>query len=146
MEATLSRITTNPRQCGCGKLKRRSLPMATKATTGAPVPTSARTKQTGTAKRRIRKIFGDIHEVVEMPNLIEVQRESYEQFLRSDRETGYVSGLEKTLRSVFPLRDFECQCRFEILLVQVIGCALEEFQRFFRCEPLRNDPGGHFVK
>ncbi len=60
----------------------------------------------GSAKKRIRKIFGDIHEVVKMPNLIEVQRESYEQFLRSDRETGYVSGLEKTLRSVFPIRDF----------------------------------------
>ena len=59
-----------------------------------------------TAKKRIRKIFGDIHEVVQMPNLIEVQRESYEQFLRSDPSTGYVSGLEKTLRSVFPIRDF----------------------------------------
>jgi len=59
-----------------------------------------------TAKKRIRKIFGDIHEVVPMPNLIEVQRESYEQFLRSDPKTGYVSGLEKTLRSVFPIRDF----------------------------------------
>jgi DNA-directed RNA polymerase subunit beta len=58
------------------------------------------------AKKRIRKIFGDIHEVVSMPNLIEVQRESYEQFLRSDPSTGYVSGLEKTLRSVFPIRDF----------------------------------------
>ena len=58
------------------------------------------------AKRRIRKIFGDIHEVVKMPNLIEVQRESYEQFLRSDPSIGYVSGLEKTLRSVFPIRDF----------------------------------------
>ena len=60
----------------------------------------------GTAKRRIRKIFGDIHEAVEMPNLIEVQRESYEQFLRSDPAIDYVSGLEKTLRSVFPIRDF----------------------------------------
>ncbi len=60
----------------------------------------------GTAKKRIRKIFGDIHEVVQMPNLIEVQRESYEQFLRSNPATGYVSGLEKTLRSVFPIRDF----------------------------------------
>ncbi len=60
----------------------------------------------GSAKKRIRKIFGDIHEVVEMPNLIEVQRESYEQFLRSDPSIGYVSGLEKTLRSVFPIRDF----------------------------------------
>ena len=60
----------------------------------------------GSKKKRIRKIFGDIHEVVQMPNLIEVQRESYEQFLRSDHSTGYVSGLEKTLRSVFPIRDF----------------------------------------
>ncbi len=74
--------------------------MATKASspTGAAPRTSA--------KQRIRKIFGDIHEVVQMPNLIEVQRESYEQFLRSNPATGYVSGLEKTLRSVFPIRDF----------------------------------------
>jgi len=71
--------------------------MATKAKAPAP---------TGSKKKRIRKIFGDIHEVVQMPNLIEVQRESYEQFLRSDPSIGYVSGLEKTLRSVFPIRDF----------------------------------------
>jgi len=58
------------------------------------------------AKKRIRKVFGNIHEVVQMPNLIEVQRESYEQFLRSDASIGYISGLEKTLRSVFPIRDF----------------------------------------
>ncbi|WP_298668848.1 DNA-directed RNA polymerase subunit beta [uncultured Sphingomonas sp.] len=69
--------------------------MATKAIEGATTP-----------KRRIRKVFGNIHEVVRMPNLIEVQRESYEQFLRSDSSIGYVSGLEKTLRSVFPIRDF----------------------------------------
>ena len=74
--------------------------MATKASS---VKTTALTP---TRKKRIRKIFGDIHEVIEMPNLIEVQRESYEQFLRSDPSIGYVSGLEKTLRSVFPIRDF----------------------------------------
>ncbi|MBK6299136.1 MAG: DNA-directed RNA polymerase subunit beta [Sphingomonadales bacterium] len=58
------------------------------------------------AKKRIRKVFGNIHEVTQMPDLIQVQRESYEQFLRSDPSIGYVSGLEKTLRSVFPIRDF----------------------------------------
>ncbi|ANU06512.1 DNA-directed RNA polymerase subunit beta [Paraurantiacibacter namhicola] len=63
-------------------------------------------EKTGGKSKRIRKIFGDIHEVVQMPNLIEVQRESYEQFLRSDPSIDYVSGLEKTLRSVFPIRDF----------------------------------------
>ena len=73
-----------------------------------PAPTKA-IADNGTrpgVKKRIRKIFGDNHEVVQMPNLIEVQRESYEQFLRSDPATGYVSGLEKTLRSVFPIQDF----------------------------------------
>jgi len=64
------------------------------------------TETRSTASKRIRKIFGNIHEVSEMPNLIEVQRESYEQFLRSRPADGYVSGLEKTLRSVFPIRDF----------------------------------------
>lgn len=73
--------------------------MATKA---AP----ATDQRSTTASKRIRKIFGNIHEVSEMPNLIEVQRESYEQFLRSRPQDGYVSGLEKTLRSVFPIRDF----------------------------------------
>ncbi|MEJ7927709.1 DNA-directed RNA polymerase subunit beta [Sphingobium sp. AN641] len=76
--------------------------MATKA----PSPISNKGVNTTGAKKRIRKVFGDIHEVVQMPNLIEVQRESYEQFLRSDPSIGYVSGLEKTLRSVFPIRDF----------------------------------------
>jgi DNA-directed RNA polymerase subunit beta len=61
---------------------------------------------TATASKRIRKLFGNIHEAIDMPNLIEVQRESYEQFLRSDASIAYVSGLEKTLRSVFPIRDF----------------------------------------
>ncbi|MCY7339979.1 MAG: hypothetical protein LH465_08555, partial [Sphingomonas bacterium] len=73
--------------------------MATKA---KDVPTKVRS----TTSRRIRKIFGNIHEISDMPNLIEVQRESYEQFLRSDHSIGYISGLEKTLRSVFPIRDF----------------------------------------
>ncbi|WP_442678750.1 DNA-directed RNA polymerase subunit beta [Sphingomonas sp. ASY06-1R] len=68
--------------------------------------TKAHNALTTAAKKRIRKVFGNIHEVVQMPNLIEVQRESYEQFLRSDPSIGYVSGLEKTLRSVFPIRDF----------------------------------------
>src|SRR5437763_438491 len=76
--------------------------MATKAT---DAPAKKKTGRT-TAARRIRKIFGNIHEISEMPNLIEVQRESYEQFLRSDPATGYISGLEKTLRSVFPIMDF----------------------------------------
>ena len=33
-------------------------------------------------RRRVRRTFGKISEVAEMPNLIEVQRNSYEQFLQ----------------------------------------------------------------
>jgi DNA-directed RNA polymerase subunit beta len=61
-----------------------------------------------TAKKRIRKTFGRIPEVTEMPNLIEVQRQSYDTFLQmriapADRE---LLGLEEVFRSVFPVRDF----------------------------------------
>lgn len=76
--------------------------MATKAVE----PTRRQPANRFRATRRIRKIFGNIAEAVQMPNLIEVQRESYEQFLRSRPADNYVSGLEKTLRSVFPIRDF----------------------------------------
>ncbi len=79
---------------------------ATTAATANEVATRAPTRALPTSTKRIRKLFGNIHEAIEMPNLIEVQRESYEQFLRSDPATGYVSGLEKTLRGVFPIRDF----------------------------------------
>src|SRR3569623_3281882 len=75
----------------------------------APAPING-----GGTKKRIRKVFGNVHEVVQMPNLIEVQRESYEQFLRSDPSSGYVSGLEKTLRSVFPIRDFAGTAELDI--------------------------------
>ena len=89
------------------------------ATQAVPAPTT-----NGAAKKRIRKVFGNIHEVVQMPNLIEVQRESYEQFLRSDPSIGYVSGLEKTLRSVFPIRDFAGTA--EMNIKEGNGYALED--------------------
>jgi DNA-directed RNA polymerase subunit beta len=41
-----------------------------------------------TGKKRIRKSFGRIPEAVEMPNLIEVQRASYEQFLQREVRPG----------------------------------------------------------
>ena len=40
--------------------------------------------QTFTGRKRVRKFFGKIQEVAEMPNLIEVQKASYDQFLLVD--------------------------------------------------------------
>jgi len=64
--------------------------------------------QSFTGKKRIRKSFGRIPEAVQMPNLIEVQRSSYEQFLQ--RETRVADrkdeGIEAVFKSVFPIKDF----------------------------------------
>jgi len=61
-----------------------------------------------TGKKRIRKSFGRIPEVVTMPNLIEVQRSSYEGFLQKDvkAKDRKIDGLEAVFRSVFPIKDF----------------------------------------
>jgi DNA-directed RNA polymerase subunit beta len=64
--------------------------------------------QSFTGKKRIRKSFGRIPEAVQMPNLIEVQRSSYEQFLqRETRPHNRVDeGVEAVFKSVFPIKDF----------------------------------------
>jgi DNA-directed RNA polymerase subunit beta len=64
--------------------------------------------QSFTGKKRIRKSFGRIPEAVQMPNLIEVQRSSYEQFLqRETRSTERTDeGVEAVFKSVFPIKDF----------------------------------------
>ena len=61
-----------------------------------------------TGKKRIRKSFGKIPEAGAMPNLIEVQRSSYDQFLQKDQRSyeRIEEGLQAVFRSVFPIRDF----------------------------------------
>jgi len=61
-----------------------------------------------TGRKRIRKGFGRIPEVTRMPNLIEVQKTSYDQFLQVGvtAEQREVSGLQEVFKSVFPIRDF----------------------------------------
>jgi len=64
--------------------------------------------QTFTGRKRVRKFFGKIHEVAEMPNLIEVQKASYDQFLLVVEPEGGRpdEGLQAVFRSVFPISDF----------------------------------------
>src|ERR1700743_2989931 len=61
-----------------------------------------------TGRKRLRKYFGKIVEVAEMPNLIEVQKTSYDQFLQVDKpESGRNDeGLQAVFSSVFPIKDF----------------------------------------
>ena len=59
-------------------------------------------------KKRIRKNFGRIGDAAPMPNLIQVQKDSYEQFLQrfAKPEDRLLEGLEAVFRSVFPISDF----------------------------------------
>jgi DNA-directed RNA polymerase subunit beta len=64
--------------------------------------------QTFTGRKRVRKFFGKIQEVAEMPNLIEVQKASYDQFLLVKEPIGGRpdEGLQAVFKSVFPISDF----------------------------------------
>ncbi|MGV8840999.1 MAG: DNA-directed RNA polymerase subunit beta [Bauldia sp.] len=75
--------------------------------------------ETFTGRKHVRKFFGSIREVAEMPNLIEVQKASYDQFLMVEEPEGgrLDEGLQAVFKSVFPISDFS-------------GTALLEFVRY----------------
>jgi DNA-directed RNA polymerase subunit beta len=77
--------------------------------------------QTFTPRKRIRKSFGRIPEVAPMPNLIDVQRSSYEGFLQMhiapDSRTN--TGLQEVFRSVFPIDDFAGRGRLEFVYYEL---------------------------
>ena len=60
------------------------------------------------ANRRARKNFGKINKVIEIPNLIDVQKRSYERFLQKDvpSEKRLDFGLQGAFNSIFPIHDF----------------------------------------
>ena len=65
-------------------------------------------QQTYVGQKRIRRYYGKIREVLEMPNLIEVQKSSYDLFLRSGDSDKPLDGegIQGTFQSVFPIKDF----------------------------------------
>ncbi|UUP19373.1 DNA-directed RNA polymerase subunit beta [Nitratireductor thuwali] len=73
--------------------------------------------QTFNGRRRVRKFFGKIPEVAEMPNLIEVQKASYDQFLMVEEPEGGRGdeGLQAVFKSVFPISDFAGSAMLEFV-------------------------------
>ncbi|MEM6943869.1 MAG: DNA-directed RNA polymerase subunit beta, partial [Pseudomonadota bacterium] len=73
-------------------------------------------------RKRIRKFFGKIREVAELPNLIEVQKRSYDYFLNSGDGDKPVDGegLQGVFQSVFPIKDFN-----ETALLEFVRYELE---------------------
>ncbi len=68
-------------------------------------------------RKRIRRSFGRIPKVLDMPNLIEVQKYSYDQFLQAEEPDGGREdmGLQAVFKSVFPIDDFAKTSRLEFV-------------------------------
>ena len=66
---------------------------------------------------RLRKDFSKIPRILEIPNLIEIQKESFERFLqtRIDPEKRERTGLQAVFQSVFPIRDFNDTASLEFV-------------------------------
>src|ERR1700735_4497161 len=70
-----------------------------------------------TGRKRVRHNFGRIPEVAPMPNLIDVQRASYEGFLQMNvqPDSRLHAGLQEVFKSVFPIDDFAGRGRLEFV-------------------------------
>ena len=79
--------------------------------------------QTQASSKRLRRYYGKLEEVLQMPNLIEVQKSSYDLFLNSgdQPEPQEGEGLMGTFQSVFPIKDFN-----ETAVLEFVKYELEE--------------------
>ena len=61
-----------------------------------------------TSNLRLRRSFGKIKKIIEIPHLIEIQKRSYEEFLQADvaADQREDKGLQSVFKSVFPIKDF----------------------------------------
>ena len=69
-------------------------------------------------KHRQRREYARIPAVINIPNLIEVQKDSYARFLQKDRHPKQREdrGLESVFRSIFPISDFN-----EVAFLEYVG-------------------------
>ncbi|MDH2328566.1 DNA-directed RNA polymerase subunit beta [Cereibacter sp. SYSU M97828] len=79
--------------------------------------------QSYVGQKRIRRYFGKIREVLEMPNLIEVQKSSYDLFLKSGEAPKATDGegIQGVFQSVFPIKDFN-----EVAVLEFVKYELEK--------------------
>src|SRR5246127_1307217 len=61
-----------------------------------------------TSNLRLRRSFGKIKKIIDIPNLIEIQKRSYDEFLQAGVSADQRSdtGLQAGFKSVFPIKDF----------------------------------------
>ncbi|MCX7978440.1 MAG: DNA-directed RNA polymerase subunit beta, partial [Bdellovibrionaceae bacterium] len=70
---------------------------------------------------RVRKSFSRNNQVIDIPNLIELQKKSYEAFLQKDTDPDRRgnTGLNGVFKSVFPIHDFNNTCSLEFVNYQL---------------------------
>ena len=70
-----------------------------------------------TEKKSVRKNFGKLKESLSIPNLIEVQKQSYTQFLSSKNvsEANLQKGLDKVFSNIFPIEELSDKATLEYL-------------------------------
>ena len=63
----------------------------------------------------LRKHFQEIQRIIDIPNLIDIQKNSYQRFLQAELPPSARQsiGLEAVFRSVFPIKDFSETCSLE---------------------------------
>jgi DNA-directed RNA polymerase subunit beta len=67
-----------------------------------------------TEKKNIRKSFGKLSETLSIPNLIEVQKNSYKQLTDFDQSAGDLSkGFDRVFKSIFPIEDINDKATLE---------------------------------
>ncbi len=68
-----------------------------------------------TEKKNIRKNFGKLKESLSIPNLIEVQKNSYKELteFRHDVEQHLVKGFDRVFKSIFPIEDLNDKATLE---------------------------------
>ena len=67
-----------------------------------------------TEKKNVRKSFGKLAETLSIPNLIEVQKNSYKQLTDFDPDAGDLSkGFDRVFKSIFPIEDLNDKATLE---------------------------------
>jgi DNA-directed RNA polymerase subunit beta len=70
-----------------------------------------------TEKKSIRKNFGKLKEIISIPNLIEVQKKSYKEFLTQSEEEDSIlqKGLESVFKNIFPIEELSDKATLEYI-------------------------------
>ena len=74
-----------------------------------------------TQKKNVRKSFGKLAETLSIPNLIEVQKNSYKELteFNTDIENHLIKGFHRVFKSIFPIEDLNDKSTLEYVSTKV---------------------------